>query len=177
MVDSLETWYRDVMVKPYVWMIQNDTWKTKDDKDLIKKEVFQKFFVRFQFIIMQSVTNPDKNFPREPVQFLSKVISGELEPVLGYWLEFERKALFKQGKFCLEEQGYQRDKQVDLIIYSFILVKVIGARLLCAVQEPKVFPGIPTKELPYLRLAGLTCIALLTDIVTDIFKSELPLEK
>ena len=52
-------------------------------------------------------------------------------------------------------------------------MKVLGARLLASTQDYTLFPGIALSELPYLRLAGLTCIALLTDIVYDMFCGEL----
>jgi hypothetical protein len=115
-----------------------------------------------------------ETFPSEPVVFLSKVIIGDLEPIEGFWLGFERKVLFNaDNKLTLAEKEQQKDKQVNLILYCFILAKILGARFLVAQQEPSLFPGVPAKELPYLKLCGLTCIALLTDIICDLYKNDL----
>ena len=91
-----------------------------------------------------------------------------MEPIEGFWLGFERKVLFSNDKKLTFG-----DKQVNLIIYCFILGKILGARLLVAQQEPGLFPGVPECELPYLKLCGLTCIALLTDIVCDLYYNDL----
>jgi len=54
-----------------------------------------------------------------------------------------------------------------------VLSKVLGARFLVAAKQPQLFEGVPSVEHPYLQLCGLTCIALLTDIVCDLFKNDL----
>jgi len=101
------------------------------------------------------------------------VIIGDIEPVPGFWVKFEKKILFTDEKFQLAKDKTQIDKQINLILYCFIVAKITAARFLLASQAPHLFEGIPSAEHPYLRLCGLTCITLLTDIVCDLFREDL----
>jgi len=67
-----------------------------------------------------------------PIVFLSKVILGDIEPVSGFWVKFEKKILFHEGKFKIVKEKAQRDKQINLICYCFVLAKVLAARFLVA---------------------------------------------
>ena len=79
----------------------------------------------------------------------------------------------KNKKFAIAPHGAEREKQIQLILYCFILGKVLGSRLIVAQSEHKLFPGVPVNELSYVKLCGLTCVALLTDIVCDLYKTDL----
>ena len=42
-----------------------------------------------------------------------------------------------------------------------------------AQADPSLFPGVPSYDLPYLKMCGMTIISLCTDIVIDLFEPEL----
>ena len=51
--------------------------------------------------------------------------------------------------------------------------KTIAKRLLYAFEDPSLFPGVNQNELPFLRMCGNTIIAILCDIIVDMYQPEL----
>ena len=49
---------------------------------------------------------------------------------------------------------------------------MMAPKLEKAEKHKWLFKGIPEKELTYLRLAALPCIALLTDVIIDLYEKE-----
>ena len=115
-------------------------------------------------------------FPEEAITFLRKVITEKINPPESYWLSFEKKICFsgKPPKFTLApEESDLEDKQIKLMLSAFLFSKVIAARLIMAPSDPSLFPGVPSYDLPYLKMCGMTLIAIFVDIVVDFFEVEL----